>query len=101
MKFRYLKNISTLSLDSSKCNKCGMCIRVCPQNVFELSKEGLRIIDRDRCMECGACQQNCPESALTVDAGVGCATAMIKSAITGKEVTCGCADDDSGDSCCC
>jgi ferredoxin len=43
-----------------------------------------------RCMECGACQRNCPAGAISVDAGVGCASAMIKAALTGsKETSCG------------
>jgi ferredoxin len=28
-------------------------------------------------MECGACQQNCPVAAISVAAGVGCATGLI------------------------
>jgi ferredoxin len=43
-------------------------------------------------MECGACQLNCPTDAITVDSGVGCATAMMIAAVKGKkEPTCGCA----------
>jgi ferredoxin len=44
------------------------------------------------CMECGACATNCPASAITVDAGVGCAAAVIYSWFTGKEPTCGCGE---------
>jgi NAD-dependent dihydropyrimidine dehydrogenase PreA subunit len=43
------------------------------------------------CMECGACQKNCIVNAITVESGVGCASAMIRAALTGKtEVTCVC-----------
>jgi hypothetical protein len=44
---------------------------------------------------------NCPVRAIYVDAGVGCAAAMIKAALQGKKVeegTCGC--DDSASKCC-
>jgi ferredoxin len=37
-------------------------------------------------MECGACQLNCPTAAITVDSGVGCASAMIGAALRGKKV---------------
>jgi ferredoxin len=41
-------------------------------------------------MECGACQLNCPTGAIAVDSGVGCAAAMIASALRGRrEVTLG------------
>jgi len=46
-------------------------------------------------MECGACQLNCPTGAIVVESGVGCASAMMYAALTGrKDVTC----DDA--SCC-
>ncbi|MCX6112869.1 MAG: mercury methylation ferredoxin HgcB [Proteobacteria bacterium] len=94
----YLKNIVTLKLDKEACVKCGMCINVCPHEVFELKNSKLEMINRDRCMECGACQINCPVGAISVKAGVGCAYAMIKGALTGTEPSCGCGDGDSG--CC-
>ncbi len=37
-------------------------------------------------MECGACQLNCPTQALTVNSGVGCATAMFMAALKGKDM---------------
>jgi ferredoxin len=58
-----------------------------------------RIIDKDSCMECGACVMNCPVNAIEVNAGVGCAAAIIYSWVTGNEPTCGCTNDD--DSACC
>ena len=48
------------------------------------------IENRDQCMECGACSRNCPTEAVTVKAGVGCAAAVINSAL-GRD----------GSSCCC
>jgi hypothetical protein len=42
-------------------------------------------------MECGACQKNCIMNAIAVESGVGCASAMIRAALTGKkEVSCEC-----------
>ena len=101
MRHKYLKDVVTLKLNKDICINCGMCINVCPQEVFEFSNSKLEIIDRDRCMECGACEKNCPVNALAVKAGVGCAAAMIKGALTGTEPTCGCGDNGKNTDCRC
>ena len=86
----YLKNVVTLQLDPEKCTGCGICLEVCPRQVFSLNGKKVRIANQDACMECGACALNGPFEALTVEAGVGCAAAVINSAL-GR----------TGDSCCC
>lgn len=91
----YLKNVVTLQLDVEKCIGCGRCTEVCPHAVFAVRDAKAQIIDRDACMECGACARNCPAGALAVEAGVGCAQAVLNSWRTG-ELTCDC--DNS--SCC-
>ena len=75
--FRYLKNVATLKLDQPVCIGCGRCPEVCPHQVFELVEKRAVILDLDACMECGACALNCPVKAISVDAGVGCASGMI------------------------
>ncbi len=86
----YLKNVVTLGFNAEKCFGCGMCIEVCPHEVF-MKKEGKILIrDRDACMECGACAMNCPANAIQVDAGVGCATAVINSALGRSSSSCCC-----------
>ena len=99
MKHRYLKDVSTLNYVTEKCVGCGRCTEVCPHGVFEIVESKARVVDKDSCMECGACALNCMASALEVNAGTGCATAIIMSWFTGKEPECGCSDD--GDSSCC
>ena len=96
MTLRYLKNVVTLSLDAEKCTGCERCVEVCPHGVFDLHGGKVRIVEKDLCMECGACALNCRAEALTVNAGVGCAVAIIKSWITGGEPSCDC----SGGGCC-
>ena len=86
----YLKNVSTLTLNVDTCIGCGMCLVVCPHNVFTLNNHKASIVDKDRCMECGACQTNCVVGALSVKSGVGCAAGIIMGAIKGTEPTCGC-----------
>ena len=97
MQHRYLKDVVTLSLDPEKCTGCGMCAEVCPHDVFDITDRKAQIADKDLCMECGACALNCPAAALTVDAGVGCAAAIINSWITGGEPSCDCS---GGKDCC-
>ena len=89
MELTYLKDVASLSLDSEKCVKCGKCAEVCPHGVFDLSEGKARIAEKDLCMECGACALNCPADAIEVNAGVGCATAIINGWFTGQEPTCG------------
>ncbi len=75
--FRYLKDVTTLNLDQDICIGCGLCLEVCPHQVFSLAEKKAFFRDRDACMECGACALNCPVKAISVDAGVGCATGLI------------------------
>ena len=92
MKHRYLKDVVTLNLDEDKCTGCRTCLDVCPHGVLEPVAKTVRIQDRDLCIECGACAINCPSEAITVKAGVGCATAIIMGALKGCEPTCGCSE---------
>ncbi|MDF1558086.1 MAG: mercury methylation ferredoxin HgcB [ANME-2 cluster archaeon] len=85
---------NTLEYDPGSCINCGKCSTVCPHAVFSPGEKVAQLADPLACMECGACQLNCPTGAIVVDSGVGCAYAMMWSAIKGQEeVTCGCGDD--------
>jgi len=86
----YLKNVTTLKLDVDKCIGCGLCTQVCPHEVFAINSKKAEIINKDACMECGACQMNCPAAAITVNVGVGCATAVINSALGIQSNSCCC-----------
>ncbi len=93
---------NTLLLDEEKCIGCGRCFEVCPHAVFSIKNKKARIINKGYCMECGACQKNCPVEAVNVNAGVGCAAAVIQGILTGSEPVCGCsADGNKNSSGCC
>jgi len=98
-KQKYLKNVTTLKMDMSKCIGCSLCTTVCPHSVFKLDNKKSQIIDKDACMECGACALNCPVNAIEVNSGVGCAVAVINK-ILGKTNSNCCCIDQSNQSCC-
>ncbi|MBW2623095.1 MAG: 4Fe-4S binding protein [Deltaproteobacteria bacterium] len=85
----YLRNVVSLQLQPEKCTGCGVCLEVCPHDVFSLGQGLVEIKDKNDCMECGACALNCPAEALSVDAGVGCAAAIIYGFL-GRESDCCC-----------
>ena len=85
-----LYQTNTLQFNRDLCNNCKFCIAVCPHAVWERTDCVVFLVRPENCMECGACQLNCPTGAIKVDSGVGCASAMIYAALTGKkEVACG------------
>lgn len=89
-RFAYIDGVTSLALDSSKCNGCRICIHVCPHAVFMPAGKAVEILDGDACMECGACVLNCSEGALSVNPGVGCALAILRSWLTRSEGGCAC-----------
>ena len=80
--------INTLVYDLELCIGCEMCWIVCPHNVFARKNGKAEVVNREACIECGACQINCPTAAITVNSGAGCAAAMMKAALTGREPSC-------------
>lgn len=90
---RYLKDVVSLKANPDLCLGCGLCVQVCPQGVLALIDKRVAVVERDACMECGACMTNCPAEALWVEAGVGCAQAVINSAFGRKGNACCCVAD--------
>jgi ferredoxin len=88
--YRYLENVVTLQLDQDTCVGCGLCETVCPHGVFAVADGKASLTDRDLCMECGGCAKNCPVQAITVTAGVGCASAIIQGWLSGSKPSCDC-----------
>jgi len=72
MNLQYIKGVAEIYFDANKCISCGICIDVCPHEVFAWLETGqVFMYEKDRCMECGACALNCPVNAVDVKPGVG------------------------------
>ncbi len=89
MEHKYLRNVSTLKLNSEKCIGCGMCTDVCPHQILYIKNGKVEVTDKDMCMECGACAKNCPASAISVECGVGCAIAVLNGLFRKSSPDCG------------
>ena len=100
MKTIYPGNGASLRLSTETCIGCGRCVEVCPHGVLRTQDKKVVIQDRGACMECGACAKNCPVAALTVEAGVGCAAAILQGMFRKTAPTCGCGDKKDSGGCC-
>ena len=62
--------MSTIAINKDWCKMCGICIALCPKNVFEASGEGYPIPRRqEECVGCRLCELRCPDFALKVEEG--------------------------------
>lgn len=54
---------------SSGCIGCGLCVKVCPMQIFTLPNAAEKALTQhtETCTGCGHCMANCPTSAITVD----------------------------------
>jgi NAD-dependent dihydropyrimidine dehydrogenase PreA subunit len=91
----YLRNVTTLEYDPALCIGCGLCVEVCPHNVFNMAGKRAELLYPDKCIECGACQLNCDPGALKVKQGVGCASAVIYGFLKGTEPSCDCGNKEA------
>ena len=62
-----------IEIDKDYCKGCEMCVRVCPMQILEMSKEinvkGYFIVqlkEPTRCIGCRICAITCPEVAIKV-----------------------------------
>lgn len=52
--------------DESKCIHCGLCISVCPVEVFSFDRDWRVVADTKKCIHCGFCTRVCVTNALTL-----------------------------------
>ena len=63
-----------IKLNGSWCKGCGLCIEICPKNVYDreskVSTKGFREIiikNPDTCNQCQLCELLCPDLAITIE----------------------------------
>jgi len=60
MEFRQAKNdVLMIEILPDKCDFCGCCVGVCPEDAIELKEAEINIIDA-RCTNCSKCIWSCP-----------------------------------------
>jgi len=51
-------------IDQDKCNGCGLCVTVCPNNALILVNNVITIIEVVECDWCADCEAVCPTGAI-------------------------------------
>lgn len=65
--------MAKIKLNQHWCKGCGLCIEICPKNVYDrevnVSAKGFREIiikNPDACNQCMLCELLCPDLAITI-----------------------------------
>lgn len=73
-KVRYMAKGRPL-INKERCKGCGLCIRVCPKKILEMSKktngQGVSFpvcIDEASCIACSMCATMCPDCVIEIEA---------------------------------
>jgi 2-oxoisovalerate ferredoxin oxidoreductase delta subunit len=52
------------TLDQSKCIKCRICWKFCPDVSISMTDDSFPVFDYDHCKGCGICANECPKKAI-------------------------------------
>jgi 2-oxoglutarate ferredoxin oxidoreductase subunit delta len=56
-----------ITLYRDRCKRCGVCIELCPSQVYTSTPEGYPEITKiEKCTNCGLCELWCPDYAIEV-----------------------------------
>ena len=60
--------VGPIRLNRSRCKKCGVCVELCPLQVFVNSDESYPDpVASDKCTRCKLCEMWCPDYAIEVE----------------------------------
>ena len=66
-KARPVTEDSKVAVDLDLCKACGICIKLCPEGVFDADDQAMPVIARpDDCTACLLCELHCPDFAIEV-----------------------------------
>ena len=57
----------TVIVDKEACDGDGVCIDICPMNVYDMVDEKAEPTREEDCIMCMACVNACPNQAITVE----------------------------------
>ncbi len=60
------KYYPTVTIDHSKCDNGGTCIKACPKHVMAFKDQKVQVVDNDACVLCEDCVKACRTGAITV-----------------------------------
>ena len=59
-------------IDKNRCKACGICVELCPKDVFDTDDLGRPIVARlADCTTCLFCERHCPDFAIDVSPAKG------------------------------
>lgn len=57
----------TQTVYTNWCKSCGICIALCPRNVYDKNETGGPVVARpDDCIGCLVCEVHCPDFAMSI-----------------------------------
>lgn len=61
------KYVPVVSIDKTKCDRCGACVEICPKNILKLDGDKVSTQNTLDCSMCEACVKECESGAITID----------------------------------